>query len=73
MFTKNPEEVAAILKVMREAGVESFELDSLKVIFGDEKHIPLDTVESSEARLERMKRDLMAERAEQAENEAWST
>lgn len=70
---KTPDEIKAILQVMREFGVESFELDSLKVSFGDQRVVPIAHEESPEDRLERMKRDLKAAQLSEAEILDWST
>lgn len=72
-FIKTPDEIKAILQVMREFGVESFELDSLKVSFGDPRIAPIINEESPKDRLERMKRDLKAAQVSEAEILDWST
>lgn len=67
-----PDELKAILQVMRDFGVENFELDSLKVTFGEARLAPITHQESPEERLERMKRDYKAAQQEEAELLDWS-
>lgn len=58
---------------MREFGVENFELDGLKVAFGEARLAPIEHQESPEKRLERLKLDLKAAQEEDAEILGWST
>lgn len=68
-----PDELKAILQVMRDFGVDNFELGPLKVAFGETRLVPIAHQEPPEERLARMKSDLKAAQEEQAELDSWST
>lgn len=65
--------IKLVLGVMQDAGVDSFELDSLKVVFSAHKRPISSPAETPEDRLERLKSDLKQAQIDQLELDEWST